>query len=266
MNKNIAYILFSAFLLLSALPVNAQCNLKNTAFKSGEQVNYDLYFNYGIVRAKAGRGSLSVTESNYKGQRAYKTIMLLNTSSLAGNFYTVNDTLTSFMDMNLRPLLFTKEAFEGKDYSTESQSYTYSGNKIKIRAIRTWNGKQDFDDVVETEKCTYDYLSVLPYVRNLDYTGMRAGDKKYIQFLSGKTPVDMYVNYLGTSSIKANNGKTYKVINISMTIHDKAFSNQKEAIKASLTDDDNRVPVVIETILRIGSIKAVLSSVSGVRN
>lgn len=266
MNKITTYTLFSLFFLLTFLPVNAQCNLKNTAFKSGERVNYDLYFNYGLVRAKAGKGSLSVTEANYKGQRAYKTRMLLNTSGLAGNIYTVNDTLTSFMDMNLRPLLFTKEAFEGKDYSTESQSYTYGGSKINIRAIRTWNGKQDFDDVVETEKCTYDYLSVLPYVRNLDYTGMRAGDKKYIQFLSGKTPVDMYVNYLGTSSVKANNGKTYKVINISMTIHDKAFSNQREAIKASLTDDDNRIPVVIETILKIGSIRAVLKNVSGVRN
>lgn len=266
MNKIITSTLLSLFFLCSFSLANAQCNLKNTAFKSGEKVNYDLYFNYGIVRARAGRGSLSVTESNYKGQRAYKTTMLLNTSGLAGNLYTVNDTLTSFMDMNLRPLLFTKEAFEGKDYSTESQSYTYSGNKVNIRAIRTWNGKPDFDDVVETDECTYDYLSVLPYVRNLDYTGMRAGDRKYIQFLSGKTPVDMYVNYLGTSSVKANDGKTYNVINISMTIHDKAFTNPKEAIKASLTNDENRVPVVIETSLRMGSVRAVLKNVTGLRN
>jgi Protein of unknown function (DUF3108). len=215
---------------------------------------------------RAGKGSLSVTEANYRGQNTYKTVMLLNTSGLIGSLYTVNDTLTSYTDMNLRPLLFTKEAFEGKDYSIERQSYSYKGDEINIRAIRVWNGKEEFDEVVTTDKCTYDYLSILPYVRNIDYTGMQPGDREYIRFLSGKKPVNMYVNYLGNSSIKANNGVTYEVINISMTIHDDAFTNQKDALKASLTNDKNRIPVIIDTSLKIGSIRAVLRTVSGVKN
>lgn len=260
--------LLALFILFAFTPqwAQAQCNVKNTAFKSGENIKYDLYFNYGIVNAKAGTGSLSVTESNYRGQPAYRTYMQLNTIGLAGNMYTVNDTLTSYVDMNLRPLLFTKEAFEGKDYSTERQSYSYKGNTINIRAMRTFRGEQKFDENVTTHKCTYDYLSILPYVRNLDYTGMKTGDKKHIQFLSGKDIVNMSVNYLGTSTIKANDGKRYEVINISMTILDDAFKNPKDAIKASLTNDKNRIPVIIDTILKIGSVRAVLRDVSGVRN
>ena len=76
----------------------------------------------------------------------------------------------------------------------------------------------------------------------------------------------MYVNYLGTSSIKANNGKTYQVINISMTIHDDAFTNPKESLSASLTDDQNRIPVIINTSLKLGSVKAVLREVTGIRH
>jgi hypothetical protein len=52
--------------------------------------------------------------------------MLLNTSGLAGGVYTVNDTLVSYVDMDMRPLLFSKRAFEGKDYSIEVQSFNYA--------------------------------------------------------------------------------------------------------------------------------------------
>jgi hypothetical protein len=76
----------------------------------------------------------------------------------------------------------------------------------------------------------------------------------------------MYVNFKGTSSLKANDGKTYNVINISLTIQDDAFTNPKESIKASLTNDKNRLPVVIDTSLKMGSVRAVMRGVSGARH
>lgn len=265
MKKTASIILLFLLLVVPQLSM-AQCEITNTAFKSGERIQYDLYLNIGFLGAKAGSGSLSITESNYNGKAAYRSYMLLNTSGLANNIYTVNDTLTSYVDMNLRPLLFTKEAFEGKDYSTERQVYSYNGDKINIRTMRTYEGEERFDTTVGTEKCTYDYLSVLSLVRNLDYSGMKSGDKKHIQFISGKRIVNMSVNYLGISTIKANDGKRYEVMNISMSILDDAFTNPKEAIKASLTNDKNRIPVIIDTSLKIGSVKAVMRSVTGKRN
>ncbi|HBG42785.1 MAG TPA: DUF3108 domain-containing protein [Porphyromonadaceae bacterium] len=265
-NKAISIILFILCLSPALLP--AQCKVVNKAFKSGEHIRYDLYFNYGLIKAKAGEGSLVISDANYKGVSAYKTTMLLNTSGLAGNFYTVNDTLTSFIDKDLRPLFFTKGAFEGKDHSLEHQSFAYDGDQIKIRAIRYWNGKQKFDETVTTGDCTYDYLSVLSFMRNLDFSKMQPGDHHQIQFLSGKDIVNMAVNYLGITTFKANNGKEYEVIRITLSVfnNNKAFTDQKEPIKALLTNDSNRIPVVIDTALKIGTIRAVLKDVSGTKN
>ncbi len=264
--KKIGLLIFSLCCFLPQYKIFGQCELKNSAFVSGEKIEYDVYFNYGFLYIKAGKGFLTITDANHKGKSAYKTYMQVNSGGLAGNLYTVNDTLTSYVDMNLRPLLFTKEAFEGKDYSTEKQIYTYDGSSLKVRAIRTWNGEPDFDQTLTIENCAYDYLSILLYVRNLDFSKMKKGDKQYVHFLSGKQIVNMSINYEGTSSMKANDGNRYDVINLSMTILDKAFKNPQKAIRASLTNDNNRVPIVIETALKIGSVKAVMRSFSGKRN
>lgn len=266
MNKIFQLLTFSIISLLSLQAASAQCKMTNNSFKDGENITYDLYFNYGILSARAGAGSMKTSMVNYKGNDAYNIRMMLNTSGLAGNIYTVNDTLVSYVDMDMRPLLFTKNAFEGKDYSKEVQSYTYVDGDIKVRVSHTFNGKKQFDETVTTKNCAYDYLSVLPLIRNFDYSGMKPGDQKPIKFLSGKDIVNMAVNYNGTSKIKANNGVTYNTIQISLTIYDDAFKNKKEAISASLTDDANRIPVVINTHLNIGAVRAVLKSASGLRN
>lgn len=266
MNKTIQ--LFLLFVLVVFLPqaATAQCKIINNSFKDGESITYDLYFNYGIVSAKAGTGSLRTNLVNYKGNSAFNIRMLLNTSGLAGSFYTVNDTLVSYIDMDLRPLLFTKNAFEGKDYSREVQSFSYVEEGIKVRTNRIFNGKKKFEETITTQECTYDYLSVLALIRNLDYSDMEPGDQKQIQFLSGREIVNMAVNHNGSSTIKANDGQTYNTVQISLTIYDKAFKDKKEAISASLTDDANRIPIVIDTHLKIGAIRAVLKNVSGLRN
>ncbi len=266
MIKRIVSLFIFVLLLIGLQPAEAQCKLTNTAFASGENIQYDLYFNFGIIRARAGTGSLTVTDANYRGINALKTVMMLNTSGLAGNIYTVNDTLTSYVDSNLRPLIFTKEAFEGSDYSIERQSYTYNGDDITIRSLRNFNGEDVFDEVITTKECAYDYLSVLSLIRNLDFSGQKPGDRRYIQFMAGRKAVNMYVNYMGISKVRANNGKTYEVIDITMTILDDAFTNQKDALKASLTNDINRIPIIIDTSLNIGSVRAVMKSVKGARH
>ena len=47
-----------------SMPVKAQCEATNEAFKSGEHVMYDLYFNWKFVWIKAGLASLTTNETN----------------------------------------------------------------------------------------------------------------------------------------------------------------------------------------------------------
>ena len=65
-------ILFAIHCSLMVTPAKAQCGIENTAFKSGEFVGYDLYFNWKFVWVKVGTASMSTVTSNYKGQDAFR--------------------------------------------------------------------------------------------------------------------------------------------------------------------------------------------------
>ena len=58
--KNIVLILT---IVISSLTASAQCGIENTAFKSGEYLSYDLYFNWKFVWVKVGTASMSTVKS-----------------------------------------------------------------------------------------------------------------------------------------------------------------------------------------------------------
>ena len=71
------------FCLLTFLPLNisAQCGIENTAFKSGEFLSYDLYFNWKFVWVKVGTASMSTVQSRYKGQKAFRSSLVTRGNS-----------------------------------------------------------------------------------------------------------------------------------------------------------------------------------------
>ena len=257
------HILVALLLFVFSLSLVGQTKINNNAFDTGEKLTYDLYYRYGLINMKGGLATLNTESTTYNGTNAYKMTLHASTGGLVNSIYNVNDTLTGFMDRNIVPLLFTKGAAEGKDYTRERQVYKYSNGKASIRTIRHRNGELSFDENVNTDRCTYDMMSILAYARTLDYSSMKRGDNTQVQFITGRRLVNMYIRYLGTSSMKVNNGKTYDALELSLMVLDKAFVDQEEAMKVWLTNDENKLPLQIDSKLKIGTMRVVLKDFSG---
>ena len=52
------------------LPSKAQCGIENTAFKSGESLSYDLYFNWKFIWMKVGTASMDTKLTKFEGKEA----------------------------------------------------------------------------------------------------------------------------------------------------------------------------------------------------
>ena len=82
--------------VLMPLKGSAQCGTENTAFQSGEFLSYDLYFNWKFVWVKVGTASMSTVQSNYKGQKAFRSSLITRGNSQLDNVFVMRDTLLCY--------------------------------------------------------------------------------------------------------------------------------------------------------------------------
>ena len=266
MKKFLTFILPLAAMLFAFSETHAQrCGIVNTAFTPGERIEYDISFRMGVIRTRAGRGSISIESSTFRGQPAYRAQMTVATTGAVINLIqSFSETSTSYLDKTLRPLQYSRDTHE-RSHIVETIDFTHNGEQTNIRSVRYINGEQSFDNTFVADACTFDYFSILLFVRNMDFSSMNVGDRKHVQFVTGRRLSNMYINFLGTSTVRAG-GTRHEVYNISLTVFEDAFTNPSDAISASITRDANRIPVIIDTDMRVGAIRMEMRSASGLRH
>ncbi len=255
--------IFLIVILLGSQLLNAQCKIDNNSFRSGEELTYDLYFKMGILNPKAGFSILRVDDADYDGQKVQKAQLIAQSTGTASKLFSVNDTITSYFTKKLVPLAFYKDAHEGGDYTKEKITYKYKNGKTNIYTRRDKNEVFRYAETVTSSNCVYDMLSVVFYARTLDYSTMKKGDTRVVEFMSGKRKLQMIVEHAGTERMKANDKKRYNCIKLILSISDDAFKDKEEAMKVYITNDANRMPVRIDSKLKVGSTQAVLKSYKG---
>ena len=127
--------------LLFAFPSsgNAQCEAKNDAFKSGEHVMYELYFNWKFIWKKVGLASLTTNSTTYHSEPAYRVNLLAISSKEADFFFKMRDTLTSVMTEKLEPRYFRKGAEEGKRYTVDEARFSFREGMCYVNQKREYH-------------------------------------------------------------------------------------------------------------------------------
>lgn len=264
--KAIKFILISLFTLFSSIQISAQCPVDNKSFQGGEFLDFDLHFKYGIIYVKAGVSTLSVQNARYADKDAYKMTLTASSIGAAKAIFYISDTLVSYTTKDIVPLAYIKDAHEGDSYRTERATYDYSSGKVKLRNINKRNDYLRYDTVLVSNDCMYDMLSIIYYCRTLNYSKMKKGDVTTVSFFSGRRVVDMDIEFHGTESVSANDGRKYNCLKLVLMMNEKHFENKNEAMKVYITDDMNHIPIRIDSKLKTGSTRAVLKSYKGQKN
>ena len=129
----IGKVLIAFVLLLLSVSAQAQCDRKNTAFKAGESLTYDLYFNWKFIWVKAGTASYKISSSTYDGKKALRTDLLFQSNKRCSSVFPMKDTLVSYTTPALTPLYFRKGAFEGKRYTVDEVWYSYADGNCNLK-------------------------------------------------------------------------------------------------------------------------------------
>lgn len=262
-NGKILTFLFSC--LFTCLPLSAQCGIENTAFTSGEEVNYDLYFNWKFVWMKVGSANMSTTQTTYQGKDAFRCSLTTRSSSKFDNLFLMRDTLLSYTDMNLAPVYYRKGAREGKRYYVDEFWYTYPNGNCHLHQHQISSRGAHHDKESEYKDCIYDMMSVYLRARNFDASKLKVGENIPLPIADGISMVNSWLKYNGTTTLKMkNSGDKYRCLVFSFIERRKGKNH--ELIRFYITDDKNHLPVRLDMFLSFGSAKAYLTNYKGLRN
>ena len=236
----------------------AQCKIKNEAFKAGETINYDLYFNWKFVWVKAGFARMTASASTWKGDSAYRMELLCCGNKKADAFFKMRDTLTSVISTELEPLYYRKGSFEGKTYTLDEVYFNYNNGISSLKQRRFKKGKTT-DTTFSRNHCIYDMVSIMAYARSLNLSSMKNGSRLSFPIATGKRVEDEVLVYEGLKNVKAENDTVYRCG--VFTLYESENGDRKKVITFYVTDDLNHLPVRLDLFLNFGSAKAMLHSV-----
>lgn len=242
----------------------AQCQFRNTAFKAGEHLSYNLYFNWKFVWVKAGTATFSISQSRYHGQQAYRASLTTRGNKRVDNVFILRDTLLCYSTLDLAPLYYRKGAEEGKHYTVDEVWYKYNDDKVSITQSRLKRSGKRTSRTFTPDECVYDMMNIFLRARSFDPANWKKGYTVKFPIADGNGTNPAQLRFCGRKNVKADNGVKYKCLELSYVEYDKG--KWKEIARFFVTDDNNHVPVRLDMFLKFGSAKAFLTNMSGVKS
>ncbi len=255
MKKFAVIIGASALLLAMTSSTNVTYpTVNNKSFQIGEKLRYRI--TYGIM--DAGEAVLEVKSTTKKGANR-DLLHVVGTGRTLGTFsafYKVHDVYESYLDKTgIFPWFFKRRVDEG-GYKIE-QDYTFKHDKLKVN---TSEGKE-----YTIPMGIQDMISSFYYARTMDFKNMKINQTfEFKCFMDGET-WPLKVKYVGTEVIHIRKGK-FSCMKFVPVVQKGRYFKSEDDVNFWVTNDENRIPILVKAKIPVGSIKMHLVEWSGLKS
>ncbi|MFI5135018.1 MAG: DUF3108 domain-containing protein [Chitinophagales bacterium] len=247
-------IIFSAFTIVKAQPPQS-CEVTNHAFLPGEKITYKVVYNWNSLWLNAGEVTFTVNDGVFGANKVYHVVGEGTSYKSYDWFYKVRDTYESYIDQEtMLPLKFVRNVNEGGFTIYNNVTFEHDQNK----AIST-HGEFKVPD------CVQDVLSAVYYSRNIDFNKYKINDTIPLNLFLDDSIYHVYIRYLGKEILKTQIGE-FNCIKFKPLLINGTIFRGGEKMTVWVTDDDNKIPVLVESPIVVGFIRAELYKYDGIRN
>ena len=221
-------------------------------FKGGEKVVYKV--KYGWVTAGTATFEIDEKMYKYKGNLCFRFHGEGKSAKSFDWFYKVRDYFDSYCDAKgIFPYYYIREVNEGDFHYYDRVEFDHVSGRIK--------GKQG---IFKAPPYTQDMLSAFYYARCLDLKYTRPGDIFHIKVFLDDDVYDLGMKILGRDTIDTKFGKLACIKIAPLLVAGRVFKGKEDMI-VWVTDDRNKLPVLIESPVIVGRITAELVKVKGLK-
>lgn len=253
--KNLIVIIIAV--IFSGITKGQDClDTNNKSFGADEVLKYKVYYNWKDVWVKAGHVSFEVKEKTLNNKSVFHIKAKGKTYPFYNWFYKVNDVYETYVDkQSVLPHKFVRDINEG-GYKLD-HTYDFDRNKLKVHTVSKVNkGSTKIKDF-DFNKCTQDMLSAIYYMRTIDFKKMYINQSKPVEVFLDNEFYNLSIVYKGKATVDTKFGKINCIKVQPIVVSGRVFKDE-ESITVYVTDDANRIPVLIESPLTVGVVKAIL--------
>jgi len=227
-------------------------SIKNQAYQSNEELNYRVH--YGALNAAVVQMSVS-KPLKINNKEAYNLKIEGQTINSFSWMFRVRDKFESWVDAKSHtPLRYAKTVREDAYYHQDIAVYNH-----KEKWLKNKEGK------ISITEHTMDVASAIYYMRTFDYKNKPIGHKFPMDIYIDNQLHNLSVKYVGKEEITTDLGKVACIKLKPQLVVDRVFKDQ-DAMTVWVSDDENHIPVRIQTDIYVGALKVDLTSYKNLKN
>lgn len=240
--------------------------INQKSFLPGEIIEYRLNFSIFTV----GKAKYIVQDQiyNINNRPAYKVDIYGNTSGLVDWITHVEDHWGAYIDTtSLLPHKTYRNIIEGRYRKNEIVNFDHNTCKIEVQELdqetRLFKEPQLFESPA---KYIYDMLGGILLIRSIDFDTLQVGDTIKVNAFFQDTFYNFRTVFKKREVIKTKVGKFRALAMVPLMPENSIFEEGESSVTFWISDDENKIPLLIRAKMLIGSAGVEITSFSGIRN
>lgn len=235
---------------------NAPRSWPQNAFQVGEELRYRIH--YGPVTA--GRATIAIEEITQRaGRPVYHAVGTGRSVGMTDWFFKVRDRYETYIDTQaLLPWEFVRDVSEG--------GYTIQRHLIfDQQHQRVIDRKRPDLDSFSLPPFTQDLFSAFYFARSLRTDTLQVGEVIRFPVFLDHELFPFNLQFKGRTYLETQWGRV-PALRFAPAVQEGRVFESEESMTLWVSDDANKVPLLIESELIVGSIKVELTGFAGLRN
>lgn len=249
----------------SCVPVKP-ISQETLAFRPGEKMYFTMHYKWGIIDSDIGSATVSLDQVDFNGQQAFRCTVTGKTTRMYDLFFKVRENFVSWFSIDgLKPLKFTRDTQEGRYIAKNTYIYNWAAAEPHIIAdvYSSSSGQRNLE--LPLTPCTFDLPALFFFARNIDMSKVEKGKKYPMTFAIDDDVYNVYFIYHGKETVKVKGLGNVKALKFAAKLIAGEVFTGEEDVMMWISDDENKVPVLFEAPILVGTASGRMSGVEGLK-
>lgn len=237
------------------------------AYQAGEHLKFTVHYSWGVINSDVGVATVDLDTLRINGEKVFHCAVYGKTVSWYDLLFKVREDFQAWFSADgIVPLKFTRNTREGRYRAKNTYTYMWDMPEPLIAAdVFTSSSGQRYVQL-PLDHCTYDLPALFFMARNMDFDAVAPGVRYPMTFAIDDDVYNVYFILLGRETRKIKGLGTVKTIKFAAKLlAGEVFTGEEDMI-IWISDDDNRIPLMFEAPILVGTASGRLAEYSGLKH